>query len=262
LDYYKSLETGTEILDNEFDFKFILGAKYRFKYMSYWQMDCIGCIIPLWPPNVDVTKSGFFGIYNPPVNFAGYESQLEFGVLNLPAFKSSELPVIDNPDEYFSGWEKFFGQDENAILNTPSLEGSAQCANMYNFRQPRLNKQWYANSKEVYKTFPPIFAKSSDGHMFLYDPHLALPENSIENPSPDGGGQLVIDTHGLLSGEGSNYNGKYDGTTVGCQNAVMSYQNEGDCKYTTLIAMWSLLYPEALLIFLLFLLLSTLLQAS
>lgn len=216
-----------------FNFKFYLGKKYRFKYMSYWQMDCVGCIIALHPPDVDITKhKGFFGISNPPVNFAGYESQLEFGVLNLPTFKSPDFPVIDNPDEYYSGWEKFFGRDENSVLNTASLEGSAQCDGMYNFRQPRLNKQWAPNSAEVYKTFPPIFGKSLDGHMFLYDPHLALPENSVENPSPDGGGQLVLDTHGLNSDGGQ---GKYDGTTVGCQNAVMSYQNEKNCKYTYIL---------------------------
>lgn len=236
LNYYASLEYGTEIPDypaggtyNNIGFQFQLGAKYRFKYTAYWQMDCVGCVIALLPPG---GNSGFFGISNPPVNYAGYESQLEFNVLNLPTFKSTDFPVIDNPDEYFSGWEKFFGPDENAILNTQSLEGSAQCASMYNFRQPRLNNPNSPFEKEVWKTFPTIFGQSSDGHMFLYDPHLALPENSIENPSPDGGGQLVLDTHGLSGFNG--YTNPYDGTTVGCQNAVMSYQNEENCKFVFL----------------------------
>lgn len=228
LKYYQALEQNEDVLEGV---SFNLGGRYRIKHQAPWQTDCVGCLIPLYKPtgNID-SRTWFGGIRNPEVNFAGYESQLEFGVLNLPTFKSPDFPVIDNPDEYHPLWEKFLGYDENAILNTLSLEGSAQCTDMYNFRQPRMNKDWVLGSAEVWKIFPTVFGKSADGHMFLYDPHLALPENSVENPSPDGGGQLAIDTAGLAGM--SNYNGRYDGTSVGCQNAVMSYENEGNCKYT------------------------------
>jgi hypothetical protein len=66
----------------------------------------------------------------------------------------------------------------------------------------------------------------------VHNSHLALPENTVENPSPDGGGQLSLDTAWLTGASG--YNGMYDGTPVTCQNAVRSYQNEDNCKLSYL----------------------------
>ena len=117
---------------------------------------------------------------NPEVSVTGIEGNLNilpYSVVELPAFKSNDLPTIERADDYplFSQWIKPF---ENALLNTTSLEGSNQCDGFPSFRRPfPLN-----DVDSPPGSFPAVFGRSADGIVFAYDPHLKFYENTVENP--------------------------------------------------------------------------------
>ncbi len=118
-------------------------------------------------PNPEVSVEGI----------EGNESILPYDVVDLPVFKSKDLPTIENADDYplFSDYVKPF---ENALLNTTDLEGSNQCDDFPTFRKPYpLNDD---GSPPGY--FPTVFGRSADGVVFAYDPHLKFYENTVENP--------------------------------------------------------------------------------
>ena len=168
-------------------------------------------------------------IANPEVSLDGIEgdtSILPYNVVSLPDYKSSDLPTIESPDEY-PLFDQYIHANENAILNTTTLEGSTECEGFPTFRQPFPLNEVDAPPH----TFPAVFGKSLDVNtgeevVFAYDPHLALYENSVENPLEDGGGQLAIDTHGARAGTG-NF-GRI--TQVMCQNVQRSFLNKDHCK--------------------------------
>lgn len=114
---------------------------------------------------------------------------MSLDVVTLPDFKSLELPSIEDSTSYplFSQWIK---SDENALLNTTSLEGSETCASIDSGRLP-IEWDGDANGAPAGSTLPgtfgSIFAKSTDANtreevVFLYDRHLTFYENTVENP--------------------------------------------------------------------------------
>lgn len=209
---------------------FELGGMYRIREWD-WMTDCVGCVVPISHP-APASLGNYLAVHNPEVSVEGVPTSiLPYNVVNLPAFKSVDFPVIDNPDAYNHIFEEWMGYDEHAILNTTSLEGSDQCDGFPNFRKSEILNPDHGPGR-VWKVKPTVFGKTADGHTFAYDPHLALPENTVENPNPDGGGQLVLDSDGLTGF--SNYNGMYDGTQVMCQNSVKTYLNEDHCKLSYL----------------------------
>lgn len=143
------------------------------------------CIIPVLRPAP--ADSGFWGIKNPVIDIGhGVQSVPElfkYSVVSLPAFKSPELPVMDNPDDFpllaepqlrqsrIAEYDSVLaGYDEHAMLNTTSLEGSGQCDGFPSFRVPVLNDPWKLGDFEFWKVFPTVFGQTSDGHVFAYDP--------------------------------------------------------------------------------------------
>ena len=77
-------------------------------------------------------------------------------------------------------------------------------------------------------TVPAVFGRSVDVHTglavdFAFDPHIMLYENTVDNPLPDGGGQVAIDTHDPITGQ-----------QVMCSNAKRNHLNEDGCKLSYL----------------------------
>lgn len=120
-------------------------------------------------------------IANPPVSVAGLDPT-SLNLITLPVdFKSVDLPSVESASEYplFEQWIK---EDEHALLKT-GLEETGLCDDLPDVRNPLpLNE---VGALPGY--FPSIFAKSTDAVtgeevVFLYDRHLSLLENTVENP--------------------------------------------------------------------------------
>jgi len=174
-----------------------LGQRYRIPHNNgaTWKTDCVGCTLVLVCPTCSDTAEQYLS--NPAVSVEGIDpSILGYNIVSLPDFKSTDLPTIEDSNEYpmFDPWIKPY---ENALLNTTSLEGSpGQCDGFPTFRQPFP----LDDVDSPPGSFPAVFGESQDNGVevtFAYDPHLKLYENTILNPLMDGGGQLVMDTHNL-----------------------------------------------------------------
>ncbi len=122
---------------------------------------------------------------NPAVSIDGIEgdaSVLPYDVVALPDLGTTDLPSIESADDYplFDPWIK---PHEHALLNTTSLEGGGRCDGFPDFRHPLP----LDGSLSPPGTFPAVFGRSADAAsgeevVFAYDPHLALYENTVENP--------------------------------------------------------------------------------
>ena len=206
----------------------ILGMRYRIPNPdgNSWKMDCVGCHIPLGDFSRYIPQHY---IENPMVSFQGLETMtdeilkqqlISYTVVELPHFRSNDFISIENTLEYHHLFAQWIHPDENGLLNTTMLEGSDQCRDHPNFRQPLP-----MNDRDAPPgTVPTVFGRSIDVntgevHVFAYDPHLALRENTLENPLEDGGGDLVMDTDGVVAGE-----------QVLCQNVEMNFLNEKYCR--------------------------------
>ena len=128
------------------------------------------------------SDTGKKDLSNPAVSVEGIDpSILGYDIVSLPDFKSTDLPTIENSQEYpmFEPWIKPY---ENALLNTTSLEGSpGQCDGFPTFRQPFA----LDDVDSLPGAFPTVFGKSQDNGVevtFAFDPHLTLYENTVENP--------------------------------------------------------------------------------
>ena len=206
----------------------VLGQRYRIPNPdgNSWKMDCVGCHVPIGDFSRYIPQHY---IENPMVSIQGLETLtdeilktqlLPYNVVELPNFRSSDFISIENTLEYHHLFAQWIHPNENGLLNTTSLEGSDQCYNHPNFRQPLP-----MNDRDAPPgTVPTVFGKSVDAdteevHVFAYDPHLALRENTLENPLQNGGGDFVMDTDGVVAGE-----------QVLCQNAEMNFLNEEHCQ--------------------------------
>lgn len=147
---------------------------------SMFNLYSTGCPISLVRESVGEETYKEINVDNPEVSVAGIEGNaniLPYNVVDLPVFKSIDLPTIENADDYplFSDYVKPF---ENALLNTTALEGSNQCDGFPTFRKPFPLDD--AGSPPVY--FPTVFGRSADGIVFAYDPHLKFYQNTVDNP--------------------------------------------------------------------------------
>ena len=197
-----------------------LDIKYRIENINGRSAfsDCVGCSVYITAPGAET----HIEIANPSVSISGVEgSIIPLDIINLPAnYKSIELPSIEDSTDYplFGEWIK---SDENALLNTTSLEGT--CNNLTNIHIPLPYEDNEAPGQTLSGVFPSIFGRSLDGIVFLYDRHLSLYENTVENPLPDGGGSIVMATHGTPEGE-----------SVKCHNVKRNFLNEDHCKLSYL----------------------------
>ena len=135
-----------------------------------------GCPIYITAPGEEEETQ----IANPAVSISGIEGNITLDIINLPNFKSNDLPSIESSTDYplFSEWIK---SDENALLNTTSLDRT-MCANLPDFRNPLPFNGAGSPGLTMSGVVPSIFGKSADGVVFLYDRHLVLLENTVDNP--------------------------------------------------------------------------------
>jgi len=138
-----------------------------------------GCTIKLTHPN----NSRYIELSNPPISLEGVTPKaLSFSIIDLPEFKSADLPSVEDTLDYplFDTWIK---PDENAMLNTTSWSSLKECSALPDFRNPLP----YDERGSHPGTFPSIFGRSTDSSsgeevVLMYDRHLTLYENTIENP--------------------------------------------------------------------------------
>jgi len=90
------------------DKTFIVGESYRINPDNgeAWKHDCVGC--PIYLYNAD----GNTKIANPAISFEGVSaSTIGYGIVSLPAFKSSDLPTMESPKDY-PLWAEWIHEDE------------------------------------------------------------------------------------------------------------------------------------------------------
>jgi len=159
----------------------LLGSRYEIVHvlMRQWTGDCVGCPVTV---RLDEDGSAEFDIANPPV---AIDPNLNLDVLDLGAagveFKSADLPSVEGAGGYHPAFAEWIRPDENAMLNT-TLD-AALCAGLPDFRVPVAWNEGGA----LPGASPSIFGRSLDGDtgeevVFLYDRHLALQENTVDNP--------------------------------------------------------------------------------
>jgi hypothetical protein len=197
-----------------------LGKRYRIPNPdgNAFKIDCVGCMVPIGDATRYVPP---YYIANPPVSIEGVEGRIfSYRVVELPSFKTPDFLSIENPTVFHPLFAQWIHPDENGLLNTTILEGTDECIGHPNFRQPLPGNERDAPPGAI----PTVFGRSVDSvtgetHVFAYDPHLALKENTIENPLLNGGGDLVMDTDDLVAG-----------TQVLCHNVEMNFLNEKKCQ--------------------------------
>lgn len=116
-------------------------------------------------------------------------------ILTIP---DSALAPIDDETYPSLYWKSYQRGDEFRL--TASIN-EASCSIVSMDSDPPMVYGRLQNSKEV----------------LLYDPRVVLQENTVENPIPDGGGSLVLETNNL----------------VNCANAPRSFLNEDQCVLST-----------------------------
>ena len=125
-------------------------------------------------------------VANPRVSITGMQG---LNHITLPVdFKSPDLLSIESSsggeDFDYPLFEPWVKEDENAMLNTTSFDGSGLCDGLPDHRNPLPNPE--AGMERAFPgIFPSIFATSADGVVFLYDRHLTLYENTVEKPVSD-----------------------------------------------------------------------------
>jgi len=195
-----------------------MNARYRIDEMRRsWYVNCVGCGVLVR----DVNGTELY-LSNPPVSIEGVEGNgdlLPYSTVNLPPFGSTEFPAVEKASEEFPIFTDWMKDDENALLNSSSLEATTQCDGFPSFRQPEAVAVLTEDSPE--SILPTVFGRSINQdtrveEIFAYDPHLSLYENTPDKPLADGGGKLVIDTYQPLD----------PGYQVLCHNAHRTYDNE------------------------------------
>ena len=203
-----------------------LNVRYRIDEMKRsFLVNCVGCNVDL--KGVNGTQ---YTIANPPVSIEGVEGNVDvlpYSTVALPPFGSNEFPAVEKASEDFPLFTAWMKDDENAMLNSDSLESSTQCDGFPSFRQPEAVAVEYDDAPQ--SILPTVFGRSLNPdtgveEIFAYDPHLFLYENTPDKPLADGGGQLVLDT----------YNPLQPGKQVICHNVHRAYDNEDGCQLSYL----------------------------
>jgi hypothetical protein len=149
-----------------------------------WYVNCVGCGVLV--RDVNGTESI---LPNPQVSIRGVEGNedlLPYATVNLPPFGSAEFPAVEKASEEFPLFTEWMKDDENALLNSSSLEATAQCYGFPSFRQPEAVAELTKDAPE--SILPTVFGRSINQgtgveEFFAYDPHLFLYENTPENLS-------------------------------------------------------------------------------
>ena len=147
---------------------------------------------------------------NPLVNVSDDEGLARY-MITLPDMDTSSFVRVDDETYDSVYWHSFQEGDEYLLADNETLS---------EFQCTILQNQIWDDPKRSYP-IAPIFGKTRDENgtsvYMLYDPRLVFHENTPENPLPDGGGQVTIDTDGAVL----------------CSNAPRTPFNEDDCFLST-----------------------------
>ncbi len=205
---------------------------YQIHFSDNEKWNCVGCLIRVVERRGGGSSSGY--VANPKVDLTGIENNsnlVPYTVIDLPPILTSNddrMVSIDNGDNLGSYFLNFYKPNDEFYLNTSNLD-KGQCAD-----HPPVRGAAYAEDSRLDHSknsdvdennhpetaFPPIFGRTLNGRtgqseILLFDPHIALGENTIENPLPDGGGRMVNES------DGEQF----------CSNAPQTFQNEEHCKF-------------------------------
>ena len=160
-------------------------------------------------------------IDNPKIDLVGILNtgrQLH-SIVNLPPIMNGDdkmVPINNVP--YLKSLEKFQQSNDEFYLN--AVIDQKQCAQHTNTLMP-ITTLFSGVSRDMHveSATPPIFghtinAQTGETEYMLFDPTLRFQENTVENPLPDGGGNLYKQSDGR----------------VFCSNVKRSFQNEDHCK--------------------------------
>jgi len=213
-----------------YEIEFGVGNSYK------W--NCIGCPVRVLTHNADGSHGLKAYVANPKVDLTNFEALASYSIVNLP---STGLSSINNGDEFRSnpigGAENWFAQFNAAgeeFVMTQQITDACQdhpitasaafthLSQLNSTENPGVNAD-----RHVKSAFPPIFGKvlntlTQQEDYFLYSPKLYVPENTPENPLPDGGKML----RDLSAGASVDT----EFAVTKCSNVPRNFLNEQYCR--------------------------------
>eukprot|EP00586_Coscinodiscus_wailesii_P011040 CAMPEP_0172493050 /NCGR_PEP_ID=MMETSP1066-20121228/24373_1 /TAXON_ID=671091 /ORGANISM="Coscinodiscus wailesii, Strain CCMP2513" /LENGTH=895 /DNA_ID=CAMNT_0013263005 /DNA_START=387 /DNA_END=3071 /DNA_ORIENTATION=+ len=226
-DYLPDLVTEKGIVKEKFELYPIL---YAISFKENERFSCVGCpvLVGKKPGRID----GY--VYNPKVDLTGIVNDpalVPYTVIDLPPILGNDnaMVTIDNGEEYVT--HKYFSMftkpNDEFWLNDATSVNPNQCLSHPNvftaaYDTPtKLNtdpNEGVSSGNHPETAFPPMFGKTLNKatgkyEYLLFDPHLVLFDNTVENPLPDGGGRLQAETEGYTK----------------CANAPRTFINEDHC---------------------------------
>ena len=194
------------------------GTRYFLAYNAQtWKADCVGCKVVV-SKSVGSTEYLIAG-GNPVVNITGIENtaKLPYTTVTLP---EANLLNMDTGADLGPVFQNFYKPNESWMLTDASSLDTAQCENHPSIHQ--LVESSDSLTDHPAANLPTVFGTTTiNGQIatLAFDPHLALHENTVENPNSDGGGKLMMDTTGVAADR-----------PVKCANVPRSFINEQHCK--------------------------------
>lgn len=189
-----------------------------------WMVDnmkysCVGCPIMICATSIPGLGCGY--IENPKVDMVGIlgTSRLLYSVVDLPPIMAGDgkmVPINNGP--YLKSIEQFQQPNDEFYLNFPIDQSKCAGHPKTLMPQPTL-LTLVPRDQHVEEATPPIFGKTTNKQTgqveyMLFDPTLRFQENTVENPLPDGGGNMYSQSNGR----------------VFCSNVKRSFMNEDHCK--------------------------------
>lgn len=205
---------------------------YGIGFRENYKWNCVGCRILIQERIGDGTRIGGY-VANPKIDLTGIENNsdlVRYNIVTLPPILSASddrMVSIDNGDDLGNFYKDFYKPDDTFWLNSETFD-KTQCADHPKVgsagytEESRLNTAQNGDlhtNKHQQTMFPPIFGRSQNAQTeetetLLFDPTMAIFENSLDQPMADGGGKRISETNGK---------------TI-CSNAPKTFQNEEHCK--------------------------------
>lgn len=237
------LTSGGDFIEN---FQLYPAAIYQIHFNDNDRKDCVGC--PVKVVRFPGHQVGY--VDNPTVDLTGIEgdaSLVPYTVVDLPPIlsdggaNSDGMVAVDDPTPEIASspyYSKYHKAGDEFWLNTTDTIDAAQCAGHPNtvsaaFDTPTqldasgTDEVWNAGecpdgsrcTVHVATAAPSIFGRSLNAQTgqyehLLFDPHVRLLKNTVDNPSPDGGGLIHYESN----------------SKVWCSNAPRSFLNEDGCR--------------------------------
>jgi uncharacterized protein (DUF1800 family)/uncharacterized protein (DUF1501 family) len=227
-DYLPDLLTEKGDFKEKFELYPVL---YAIHFRDNERFSCIECPVQVYkkpggvPGYVNNPKVDLTGIVNDP-------ALVPYTIIDLPPILGNDnaMVTIDNGEDYTTNvyFSKYSKPNDEFWLNDATSINPNQCLShpsVLTAAYDTPTKLSTGGNEEVSSknhpetAFPPLFGKTLNTvtgqyEHLLFDPHLVLFENSVENPLPDGGGRLQVETKGYAT----------------CANAPRTFINEDHCK--------------------------------